>query len=166
MGITLKLDKAALATGIQKAKDIADKTIYTMLLRVCEDAINISRNPMKHPYGNYSFNLEQSIAYAIYKDGEIIKIDWTERDWTKAEQIIRMELQSDEAHNNGSDNARDFLENYIATKKWEVVFVAGAEYARYIEDKYDGDAVGVLWGAFTFISHNMAKEARRNKIRK
>lgn len=164
MGITLKLDKTSLANGIQKAKDIADRKIFDILSGVCDDAIKVSR--LKHPYGNYSYNLEQSIACAIYHNGNIVYLDWTDRDWSKASGEIIVKYRGDERHENGSDNAKDFIESYTPTKKWEVVFVAGAEYAKFIEDKYNGDAVGVLWGSFTFISHNMIKEARRNKLKK
>lgn len=148
--------------GIAKAMAIAEKAIYKLLEEVCVDAIAISRE--NHPYGNYTYNLEQSIACAIYRNGEIVFMDWTERDWSKASPE-RQKLKGDGIHDDGSDEARDFLESYTPSKSWEVVFIAGAEYAQNIEQKYAGDSVRVLWGSFTFIDRNLLKEARKVKIK-
>ena len=148
--------------GIAKAMAIAEKAIYNLLEGVCVDAIAVSRE--SHPYKNYTHNLEQSIACAVYHNGQMVFMDWTERDWTKASSEYQ-KLKGDGIHDDGSDAARDFLESYIPSKPWEVVFIAGAEYAQNVEQKYAGGSVRVLWGSFTFIDRNLLKEARKVKIK-
>ena len=150
-----KNNSKVLADGIAKAKQMEERIIFDTLHQLCKEGIDLIRE--EHPYKNYTFNLEQSLAYAIYKDGGIIEMDWLERDWNVADEDVygtyrdRGYKRWEESHNNGSSNARAFLEQYTPETRWAVVFVAGAEYAKFIQKKYNSDSVGVLWGAFTLL---------------
>lgn len=157
-------NKVVLQEGFKKAQAIADRIIYQTLEDVCAEAIDISRG--KHAYDNFTYNLEQSIACAIYHNGAIVFEDWTNRDWSSADEGSA-ELQGDGIHDDGPNDAKEFLEAYVSTRPWEVVFIAGAEYAQNIEEKYreKGDRVAVLWGAFTFLSMNTVKSAKKFKLK-
>lgn len=157
-------NKSVIEAGIKKAQGIADMIIYATLEDVCVEALEISRE--NHAYDNYTVNLQQSIACAIYHDGGVVFMDWTDRDWSQSKDEYK-NLQGDGIHDNGSKDAKDFLDNYVSSKSWEVVFIAGAEYAQNIEKKYieKGDRVAVLWGAFTFISMNTVKIAKTHKLK-
>lgn len=157
-------NKSVIEAGIKKAQGIADMIIYATLEDVCVEAIEKIR--YVHPYMNQTVNLQQSIACAIYHDGQIVYMDWTDRDWSVALPQF-LYKRGDGIHDDGPKDAKDFLESYSSSKTWEVVFIAGAEYAQNIEEYYKsrGSKIAVLWGAFTFISMNTVKIAKTHKLK-
>ena len=163
-------NKSVIESGVKKAQGIADMIIYATLEDVCVEALEISRGFPGHPYDNFTYNLQQSIACAIYHEGGIVFEDWTDRDWSVANPAKYEPwgaYPGDGIHDDGPSDAKDFLDSYVSSQPWEVVFIAGAEYADNIERFYreKGDPIRVLWGAFTFISMNTVKIAKTHKLK-
>lgn len=163
-------NKQVIEAGIKKAEIIKNKTVIAMLIYAADKAIGIVASTKKHPYDNYTFNLEQSLAYAVYFGGRIVKMRANERNWSVANPEKYEPWGAyplDRIHDDGADDAIRFLESYSSESPFEIVIIAGAEYAINVEEHWEeeGDPIRVLWGAFTFLSMNTVKTAKKFKIK-
>lgn len=109
-------------------------------MNIAEDALRVAVD--EHNFDNRTFNLEESYGYAVFHNGVMI--------------TQRVEGASD-----GSQKAIDFLVSYTSTKSWELVVIAGADYAANLQGyvrKTDGfrsvagDELDVLNRSFTFVA--------------
>lgn len=133
-------NKEVLTSGCKRALKIKDKVISKALMNIAKDAVSVAVD--SHNFDNQTFNLEESYGYAVFHNGIMI------------DQMV-------EGASEGSQKAIDFLVSYTSTKSWELVVVAGADYAANLQGyirKSDGlrsvagDELDVLNKSFTFVA--------------
>lgn len=133
-------NKKVLTSGCKRALKIKDRVIAAAFMNIAQDALKVAVD--EHNFDNQTFNLEESYGYAVFHNG--IMID-----------------QRIEGASEGSQKAIDFLVSYTSTKSWELVVIAGADYAANLQgyvrktDGYRsvaGDELDVLNQSFTFVA--------------
>lgn len=110
-----------------------------------------------HLWNNRTFNLEDSIGYAVYVDG----VKKSERFLNESEKASTGKKLSWKAHADngtvfkGRDEAENFIKNYKPTKRYELIVVAGMFYAAWLEALHGLD---VLTNSYQAAKDNSPKE--------
>lgn len=110
-----------------------------------------------HLWNNRTFNLEDSIGYAVYVDG----VKKSERFLNESEKASTGNKLSWKAHADngtvfkGRDEAENFIKNYKPTKRYELIVVAGMFYAAWLEALHGLD---VLTNSYQAAKDNSPKE--------
>lgn len=129
-----------MSEGIAKANKIKESSVITSLKQIGKDALNVAQDT--HTFDNQTHNLEDSFTYGIFHNGVLID---------------RNSIGSSE----GKAIADTFLGEYIPTKPFELVVVAGAKYGQKLEGwvrstdgilSKAGDTLIVLNESFVFVS--------------
>lgn len=96
------------------------------LSQLAESAVIYSKD--NKGYKDRTANLKNSISYALYFDGELVKLN---------EGKIPKPDQSKEGQKQVSDALEEYAnqEGVVASKGFSLLVVAGMSYGKYVEDK-------------------------------
>ncbi len=126
-------------TGLEKLlkfniNKIVDQEIIQALNKIGEFALSKTN---LHEFDNYSFNLEDSYAYAVYKDGQIIS------------GPVLLDKKATEPNPSGGKFGRDYSKEYLKGIKpkggYSLVVVANTPYAVAVEMENRDVMVSLTW---------------------
>lgn len=158
-------NRKVLVEGFKKAEAIKNRIVLGALIEVCRKTVESVRS--EHPFENFTWNLEQSIACAVYHNNQVVYVNNEQRDWGAADPGVYLQFGAhpgDGVHDDGPDVAMQIIDSYSCTQPWEILFVAGADYAASIEKKYQITA-GEAWGAMTIMARSVKPELLRRKLK-
>lgn len=106
-----------------------DKLIIDTLRGIGEYAL--SKAPELHVFDNYTYNLEDSYAFAIYKDGEIVY----------GPQHNKQKAHTPNPDEFGRDESFNYLNDLNPGEGYVLVVAAKTDYAEKVENLYEGDVL-------------------------
>lgn len=115
--------------AFDKIQQMVDSTIIDKLREIGMYALR--RAPELHIFENYSFNLEDSYAFAVYKDGSIIG------------NPVQNVQKADEPNPDvfGHDESFDYLAELDPGPGYYLVVCAKTPYAKHVENVNEGDVL-------------------------
>lgn len=124
-----KSNLKAINDGVKIANLIKNRSVVLALEDIAVKAIDYAL--ANKGYENRTFNLHDSFGYAIYVNGELEKVKMTD-----AKAVI-----PDSYGNQGRDIGYEFLVDYRPRSNFDLVIVAGENYAATLEITYDLDVL-------------------------
>lgn len=116
---------------------------------------------LEHPYMNQTYNLEDSLGYGIYVDGNNIGMYWANspREAVAPNGVNRSydSKYYNEMHT-GRDVSELFLTSYKSKVKYELVVIAGQWYASFVENIHNLD---VITNSFAEMGDSVPKEFKK-----
>lgn len=128
------------------------------MIDIMKSAGNLAMNQcLDHPYMNRTFNLEDSLGYGVYVNGNNIAMVWA-NSARKAIVPNGVNRSYNSAYYGDTHMGRDvsklFLMDYKSTNRFEMVVVAGEWYASFVENVHNLD---VITGSFSDVINSIPK---------